>query len=185
MLLLLLLVSTARAETRLSPHAAGGFEAGFVQGKPAPGPLGEVGVGLDRLGPRWGFGLVVERVARAENTVEIATEYKLDALVRMRNPKNGFVGGIGAGLRRITVPGEDRRPGSTIWGIDLVRMNIELPVVRIGRGTIDFYFAWTLGFYKGSVYADRVGDMAFPTRDYTTLSNTYVLGLQTTFVTQD
>jgi hypothetical protein len=84
-------------------------------------------------------------------------------LVRIRNPKNGFVGGFGAGLRRITVPGEDLRPGSAIWGVDLMRANIELPIVRLGRGTIDFYFAWTLGLYKGELYEDRIGDMAFPT----------------------
>jgi hypothetical protein len=182
-LILLLSASTAHADTRLSVHAAGGLEAGFVEGKPSPGAMGEIGVGLDLLGPRWGVGLVVERVGRNHSELEIATEYKLDALVRIRNPRNGFVGGFGAGVRRIEIPGEDLRPGSTLWGIDFMRANIEYPIVRMGRGSI--YFAWTFGYYTGDIYTDRIGDMAFPTRDYATLSNTYVLGVQASFVTQD
>ena len=185
-LLLLLLCSVAHADVRLDAHVGGGLEGGLIQGKARPDRVGEVGAGVAYFGPakRWGLGLVLERVERPEADLPIGAEYKLDALVRFTNRDNSFVGGAGAGIRKLTVAGDEQRRGSTLWGVDLLRMNLELRLARVGPVSVELYFAWTFGLYVGEVYGQRYGDMAYPVRDYQTIASSYVLGLQTSFDTK-
>ena len=179
-LLVLLLCSPAYADARFDVHVGGGLEGGMIQGKARPDALAELGVGADYFGPKYGIGVVLERVSRPSAGVEIATETKLDVLARLRVPKKRFVAGIGMGVRRLSIDGEK---DSTVWGVDLFRMMYDFELARTGRVSISIYFAWTFGLYRGEIYGERFGDMPYPTMDYGTIANSYVLGLQTSIDT--
>ncbi|HET9483546.1 MAG TPA: hypothetical protein VFO79_06285, partial [Xanthomonadales bacterium] len=76
-LLVLLLVTTASAETRVYVHAGGGLESGLITGAPFLGAVAELGAGIDYLldGRQWGFGAVIERVARSRSELPIGSEH--------------------------------------------------------------------------------------------------------------
>jgi hypothetical protein len=177
-LALLLVPSLAFADARFEAHAGGGMEGGLIQGKPRPDGVAELGIGASYFGNRHGVGIMVERVSRPSADIGIASEYKLDLLVQLR--KQRFHGGIGVGLRRIEVDGPK---DSTLWGVDLARMRADFELARIGRVGVAAYVSWTFGLYRGEVFGERFGDMAYPTRDYSTMVNSYVFGLATTFHT--
>lgn len=183
LLLLVLLSSFVYADARFVLHGGGGIEGGVISGKPRPDGVAEVGLGLDLLpaGKRWGLGVVGERVVRPNAEVDIASEHKLDLLVRIASGR--VVGGIGMGVRRLVTKGDLERPAATVWGYDLIRVDAAFELARAGRLGIDFYFAWTFGLYRGELYEARVGDMPYPTRDFTTISTAYILGLATSIHT--
>ena len=157
-------------------HVGGGLEGGLITGEPHPGTVAELGAGIDYLleGKQWGFGAVIERVARTQSELPIASEHKLDLLVRFTHAKRKFRGAIGVGLRRLRVDGDLDRPASTLRGFDLFRMGMDIPIT----GGLEFYFAWTFGLYRGEVYRERTGDMPYTMRDASTMTTSYVLGLQ-------
>ena len=177
--LLLLLASTAAADPRADVHAAAGAEAGLIQGKPVPDGVAEVGIGLDYVPHRWGFGVTIERVARGTAALPIASEHKLALLVRFTDPKRRLRGAFGAGLRRIIVSGDVDRPGSTLNGIEVFRISIDREITRSDELALHVYFAWSFGIYMGDVYNERMGDVPHTTRHETTLSNSYVVGMKT------
>lgn len=172
----------AHANVRLELHAGGGLEGGLIQGAPRPDALAEAGAGVEWLlpGRSWGLGAVYERVHRLSSGVPIDAEHKLDLLFRARLGRDGRGRiGVGAGVRWLAVAGGTDRPASTLRGLDLLRMGVELPIARVGRASIDFYFAWTFGLYNGEIYRTRSGDMPHATREVTLISSGYVAGLQT------
>ena len=180
-----MMCSVAHADVRLEAHVAGGLEGGLIQGEDHPDAVSEMGVGASWFAPswKWGLGVVVERVDRRASDLPVASEYKLDAMVRF-GKRDEFAFGFGGGIRKLAVAGEEDRPGSTLWGLDLLRYNFDVRVARVGPVGIDVYFAWTLGMYMGEVYGARSGDMPYPVRDYWTIANSFVLGLQTSFATK-
>jgi hypothetical protein len=180
-LLLLVVPSFALAEVRVAVHVGGGAEAGTILKEAKPTLAAELGVSASYVpsGKAWGVGLVLERVERREVNVEIADEIKLDVMFTIL-AKHGARFGVGFGARQLDVPGEGvMRPASTVRGIDVMRMAAEFQLVRFGPVGIDAYFSWTFGAYFGEVYNTRVGDMPYTTRDYTSLTNTYIGGLGT------
>jgi len=182
LLLVVLLSSSAHADGRFDVHVGGGLEGGLIQGEPQPGLIAELGVGADYFAPdrKWGLGVVLERVGRRTADVSIAHEHKLDVVFRITHPKNRCIGGVGMGIRQLSI---DAGKASTVWGVDLARMTFELPLARAGRVGVQFYFTWTFGLYHGELYGERFGDMPYPTKDYTTIASSYVLGLQTSIDT--
>ena len=154
------------------------MEGGLIQGKPRPDRVAELGIGASVLGKTTGLGVVLERVARPSAGVEIASEYKLDVVVHLR--KQRFVAGFGMGVRRLDVDGPK---ASRVWGVDLILMRGDYELARAGHVGVGVYFSWTFGLYRGELYTERFGDMAYPTRDYSTMASSYVVGLQTTIHT--
>ncbi len=188
LLLVLLLCATARAETRLDLHVAGGLEGGTIQHVPRPDALVEIGLGAAYMlpGKNWGFGVAVENVERLSIRTEPLHELKIDALVRFKAKTRPFRWGIGAGVRYMTFEGGERHPSSTVRGLDWIRI--------VGAGTIaswasggsrvgiDFFFSWTMGCYSGDIVTAPSGDMAPPTltvRCAQAMTSSYVVGLQT------
>ncbi len=110
----------------------------------------------------------------------IASEHKLDVVFVVTDRAHRFHAGFGMGARRLVIAGTPDRPASTIHGIDLIRLDGAKQIVRVGNVALDFYFGWTFGLYDGEVTMERVGDMAYPTRDVFVVTTAYVLGLQTT-----
>jgi hypothetical protein len=49
---------------------------------------------------------------------------------------------------------------------------------------LDFYVDWTFGFYSGTRYDDRFGDMAQPSHRVGALTTAYVLGVMTNVIVQ-
>lgn len=181
--LLLLIPGLAAADLRVEGHVTGGMEGGTVQGTAMPSRVAEYGAGVTWFAKQNGVGIVLERVARTEADLPIDSEHKLDAFVALR-AKDRFVFGIGAGVRRIAVDGDPDRKGSTMWGADLLRFRWSARLVRLGPVNLDAVLSWTFGMYKGEVYGTRRGDMAYPVRDYWSVSSSYVVGLGTSFDTQ-
>jgi hypothetical protein len=180
-LALMLLPSLAFADTRIAVHAGGGAEAGTIIKDDHPVLAAELGVSASYVprGKTWGVGLVLERVERREVNVEISEELKLDVMFTIL-AKHGARFGVGFGVRQLEVPGEGvMRPASTVRGVDVMRMAGEFQLLRFGPVGIDAYFSWTFGAYFGEVYNTRYGDMPYTTRDYTSLTNTYIGGLGT------
>ncbi len=172
---------TASAEVRLGTHAGGGIEAAMVKA-PHPEGIAELGaiVAVLPSDKRWGFAAGVARVGRGYD--DVANEWKLDAGLCIANKDRTFRAIIGVGMRTLTIPGGESRPESTIRGIDLIRIDDQIQIVRRGPIALDFYFGWTLGVYHGTRYEDRFGDMVQPTRDFTGLTTAYLLGLSTSVV---
>jgi hypothetical protein len=180
-LLLVVFSSLAVAETRLGVHAGGGIDAGLISGKPHPDGVAEAGLSIEQsLSERGGLALVLERVGRMHRLEPTASEVKVDLVMRGRTGR--WSGGGGLGLRRMTIEGSPDRPESKLWGADLLRLDLVCRLARVGRVEVNVYFAWTFGVYIGEIYKDRVGDMAYPTRDASTMTSAYVFGLQTAVV---
>lgn len=179
----LLIPSLAAADVRVEAHVAAGMEGSVISGEARPDGVSEYGVGAAWMGGRLGVGFVVERVARLSSALPTQSETKVDALVMLRG-RHRFLAGFGAGLRQIVVAGAPDRRGSTLWGVDLLRMQGSVRITRVGPVNLDFYFAWTFGVYKGEVYGMRHGDMPYPVRDFMTAASSYVVGFGTSFDTQ-
>jgi len=191
---LALLVLIAISDVRFGTHVGGGFEGGTILEEATPDALAEAGVFVDFIPPGWrmGFGIVWEKVKRRTSSEPIETETKVDVMVRVADKNRRIVGGFGAGIRRLDIEGESRMLGqqgaterlpSKVWGIDLMRMDLEVPFVRltgkVGYLSMGLYFAWTFGMYRGEINETRIGDMPYPKRDYSPLSSSYVAGIQT------
>jgi hypothetical protein len=183
---LVLLSSYAAAEVRVEAHVGAGMEGGLISGVARPDGVSEYGGGVTWLGKRHGVGVVVERVGRLSHDLPTTSETKLDVVYAFRDKKRRFVAGVGAGLRKFEIVGErepDRR-GSTLWGVDVVRMQLTGRLARIGPVELGLYFAWTYCLVHGEVYGQRHGDMAYPVRDYWNFANSFVFGLATSFDTR-
>jgi hypothetical protein len=183
-LALLLVPALAAADVRVEAHVGAGMEGGLISGADRPDGVSEYGAGMTWFGKTGkGVGLVVERVGRLSHDLPTSSETKLDVMFAARVKRLGVVG-LGAGLRRIGVAGELDRRGSTLWGLDVFRVQVGGQLARIGPVSLDVYFAWTFGLVHGEVYGMRSGDMPYPVRDYWSVASSYVLGLATSFDTQ-
>lgn len=182
--LLLLLPTYAFADARLELHGGGGAEAGTIMRDAKPVGVAELGVSAYYLprGKQWGVGVMLEKVARGDDSVnvDIERELKLDIVFRIVSKNTRIRFAAGFGVRQLGVPGEGvSRPASTLRGLDLMRYVGEFELARLGLLAIDAYVSWTFGAYFGELYNRRSGDMPYTTRDYTGLTNTYVAGLST------
>jgi len=177
----ILIPVVAHADTRFGVHAGGGLEAGMVRSAHPEG-VAEVGAIGEHLwtGRRWGIAGAFERIGRGYD--DVVDEWKVDGGICFASQSRRFHAIVGVGYRTMTVPGAENRLPSKIHGVDLIRLDDQITIVRRGRIALDFYFNWTLGVYRGRQYDERIGDMAQTTSQVGALTTAYTLGLQTSFV---
>lgn len=178
-LLVLLVPITAAAESRIGIHAGGGLEALMLRSAPPAGVV-EAGLTAELLWPgkQWGLGAGFERIGRSEDG--LADEWKLDAGIGFTDATRRYHALVGVGVRTLTLPGDARRQPATIRGVDLIRLDNRLEIVRRGAVSLDFYLGWTVGLYQGR-QSERVGDMAPASRPFLAVTSVCILGLQTSF----
>jgi hypothetical protein len=130
--------------------------------------------------------VVLDSVGRLTHRFDTAEELKLDAMLRFRVRRH--TGGFGGGVRVMTIEGGDGRPGSTLYGLDLMRLAWNTNLARWEGGGrrigIDCYAAWTFGFYSGELDTMPFSDVPASQRTRSigmaeSLTSTYVFGLTT------
>ena len=90
-LLLLLVPALAGAEFGSTPTSVAG-SGWHDPGRGAAGRDREIGAGAMWFGERWGVGIVVDRIARANAKLAIAREHRFDVVLAFRG--GGHVGGV-------------------------------------------------------------------------------------------
>ena len=147
---------------------SGGLEGGLISGEPRPDAVAEGGLAIEALLPdrSWGFGLAIETVGRLTSQFDASEELKVDATVRWGRPDGRMRGGIGAGLRQLTLDEPGRR---TIRGVDLMHVDFDVDAARWSAGdatiAVGLHVAWTFGCYSGT-YAQMPGGDATPVMRY-------------------
>ena len=175
---------TARAEVLLGVHVGGGLEGGVgVTDAVRPDAVAEAGMMVEDLPDtrRLGIAATVEAVGRLTPEYEDAEELKVDLMARWTRADRRFRGGIGVGVRSMTLDS-----GATVRGYDLVRMDTTMVLAQwevapgAPRLQIEGYLGWTFGLYHDSYADPRVGDMEPLTHDVKLMTTTYVIGLRST-----
>lgn len=178
------LPSSARAEILLGVHVGGGLEGGVgTTDAVRPDAVAEAGLMVEYLPARRSIGIAatVEAVGRLTPHYEGAEEIKLDVMARWSRADRRFRGGLGIGVRTMTL-----ESGASVRGYDLVRMDTTMVLARweLAPGApeirIEGYLGWTFGLYHDSYADPRSGDMEPVRHDVTAMTTTYVVGLRST-----
>jgi hypothetical protein len=125
-------------------------------------------------------------VGRMTSSIDRSEEAKVDVTWRWATRDRRAHGGVGAGLRVLTI-GAPEEHAQTVMGIDMIRLDADF---RIAQWTparapaigLDVYWAWTFGCYSDSYEQKAVGDMAPVRRELQctdTITTTTVVGLRT------
>lgn len=174
----------ARADLWIGGSMGAGAEAVSRRGD-APTGVGALGIHGWWLpdGARLGLGLTTTVLARTDTLFETHLAVTTDLMLRFATADRRIRGGLGPGLRLLTVTPPDGLPPKTLAGVDLVHVELGARLHRWVRNdvlglAVEGFASWTLGCYRGRFAEEHLRDApAMQVGCTDTLASTFVVGI--------